>query len=175
MVHVAAPPATDLLTQPVMLVPPSWKVTVPVGAGAAGVIVAVKTIDCPHTDGLVAEVRVVVEAESAWPMMPPDNSESAPAMSPAPIWRTTLAPRCRDAPTDLTRLPLKAVGSGVTLPSIALRLPQTTCSAVDLAWMRNAGTRAKQRVNSRNPPPEFRVEAARSGGICEVPLDLGSI
>ncbi len=79
-----------------MLVPASWKVTVPVGAGAAGVIVAVKTTDCPQTEGLVGEVRVVVETESAWPMMPPDNSESAPAMSPAPTWRTTLVPRWRD-------------------------------------------------------------------------------
>ena len=108
-------------------------------------------------------------------MMPPDSSESAPAVSAAPTWRTTLVPRWRDAPIDLIRLPLKAVDSGVTLPFIALRLSQTTCSAVDLARMRNAATRAKQRINSRNPPPGFRVEAARSGGKCEVPLDLGSI
>jgi hypothetical protein len=41
--------------------------------------------------------------------------------------------------------------------------------------MRNAETRAKQRVNSRKPPSGFRVEAARSGGICETPLDVGFI
>jgi hypothetical protein len=76
-----------------MLVPPSWKVTVPVGAGATGVIVAVKRTDCPQTDGLVPEVSVVVEAERAWPMMPPENSESAPAVRAAPTWRTTLVPR----------------------------------------------------------------------------------
>jgi hypothetical protein len=108
-------------------------------------------------------------------MTPPDNSERVPAVSAAPTWRTTLVPRWRDASTDLTRLPLKAVDSGVTLPFIAVRLSQTTCSAVDLAWMRNAEARAKQWINSRNPPPGFRVEAARSGGKCEVPLDLGSI
>ena len=91
--QVATRAATGLLTQPAMLVPPSWKVTVPVGAGATGVIVAVKTTDCPQTEGLVPEVRVVVEAESAWPMMPPENSESAPAVRAAPTWRTTLVPR----------------------------------------------------------------------------------
>ena len=76
-----------------MLVPPSWYVTVPVGAGATGVIVAVKMTACPQTEGLLPEVRVVVEVESAWPMIPPENSESAPAVRAAPTWRTSLVPR----------------------------------------------------------------------------------
>jgi hypothetical protein len=76
-----------------MLAPASWKVTVPVGAGATGVIVAVKTTGCPQTAGLVAEVSVVVEADSACPMMPPENSDSDPAMTAAPTWRTTRVPR----------------------------------------------------------------------------------
>ena len=84
-------------------------------------------------------------------------------------------PQWRDAPTDLTRLPRNAVNLGSTLPFMALRPVQTTCSAVDLSWMGNVETCAKQRVNSRKPPPGFRVEAARSGGICETPLDVGSI
>src|ERR1022692_1816662 len=93
VVQVATRAAAGRLTQPAMLVPPSLKVTVPVGAGATGVIVAVKMTDCPQTEGFVGEVRVVVEADSAWPMMPPENSESAPAVRAAPTWRTTLVPR----------------------------------------------------------------------------------
>jgi hypothetical protein len=58
---------------------------------------------------------------------------------------------------------------------MALRPVQSTCSAVDVSWMRNVETCAKQRINSRKPPPGFGVEAARSGGICESPFDLGSI
>ena len=93
VVQVAARAATGLLTQPAMLVPPFWKVTVPVGAGATGVIVAVKTTGGPQTDGFVGDVTVVVETERAWPMMPPENSERAPAVRAAPIWRTPLVPR----------------------------------------------------------------------------------
>jgi hypothetical protein len=172
VVHVATRVATGLLTQPGMLTPPSWKVTVPVGAGATGVIVAVKTTGCPQTEGLVADVRVVVEADSAWPMIPPETSDSAPAVRAAPTWRTTRMPRWRDALTDLTRRPRNAVNPGSALPFMALRLVQTTCSAVDLSWMRKDKTGAKQRVNSGEPPPGFRVKAARTGVICESPLDL---
>jgi hypothetical protein len=49
---------------------------------------------------------------------------------------------------------------------------QPTRSAVDSWWMRNAETRAEQWVNSRNPPPGFGVEAARSGVVCEFPLNV---
>ena len=46
-VQVATRAATVRLTQPAMLAPPSWKVTVPVGAGETGAIVAVNVTDWP--------------------------------------------------------------------------------------------------------------------------------
>jgi hypothetical protein len=87
-----------------MLAPASWKVTVPVGAGATGVMVAVKVTDWPQTEGFVADVRVVVDIESAWPTMLPENSDSAPAVNPA-----------------------------ATLPFMTLDPAQSTCGAVDVS------------------------------------------
>jgi hypothetical protein len=46
-----------------MLMPPSWKSTVPVlvpDAGAVAVTVAVKVTLCPESEGLTEEIRVVV-------------------------------------------------------------------------------------------------------------------
>ena len=63
MLRVAAP-LGDRVPVP-RVVAPSWKVTFPVGAGATGVIVAVNVTDWPHTVGLVADVRVVVEIDNA--------------------------------------------------------------------------------------------------------------
>lgn len=43
-----------------MGIPPSWKVTVPVGVPLAVVTVAVKVTGCPESDGFNEEVREVV-------------------------------------------------------------------------------------------------------------------
>ena len=123
--HVATRATTGLLTHPATLLPPSWNVTVPVGAGATGAIVAVKVTGCPQAEGSVPDVRVVVETESAWPVTLPASSDSAPAVSAAPALRTI--------PPLMTVRPAA----------------QTTCSQVDSSWMRNAAAYAKQQVNSR--------------------------
>lgn len=102
-------------------------------------------------------------------MTPPENSESAPAVMAAPNWRAT-----RDALTDLTRPPRGAVGFGVPLPFMMLLPAQTTWSAVGSSWMRDAETRAKQLVNSREPPG-VTAGAACLGGMFEAPLDIGFI
>src|ERR1700694_5898392 len=65
---VAAPATRAWLTQPAMMTPPSWKVTVPVGVPAPGglaVTVAVKVTVWPTTDGLADELTEVVVA--SWP------------------------------------------------------------------------------------------------------------
>src|SRR5665213_1453895 len=79
VVQVATRAATGLPTQVAMLIPQSLKVTVRVGAGAPGVIVAVKVTDWPQTVGLVPAVRVVVETESAWPVMPVNSASTTAA------------------------------------------------------------------------------------------------
>src|SRR5467141_159345 len=61
----ATPPAIGFPTQPAMLTPPSWKVTVPVGVptpGGLAVTVAVKVTLCPDTEGLADELSPVVVA-----------------------------------------------------------------------------------------------------------------
>jgi hypothetical protein len=63
--HMAAPATMPLLTQPAMLTPASWKVTVPVGVpdpGALAVMVAVNVTLCPTTEGLAEELSAVVVA-----------------------------------------------------------------------------------------------------------------
>jgi hypothetical protein len=65
--QVALPATMAWLTQPAMLTPPSWKVTVPVGVpepGALAVTVAVKVTTCPDPEGLTDELNAVVVA--AW-------------------------------------------------------------------------------------------------------------
>jgi hypothetical protein len=109
-------------------------------------MVAVKVTSCPQTEGLVAEVRVVVEIVSAWPTIPPENSDSAPAVSPAAI-----------------------------LPFTTQRPAQTTRSAVELWLVRCAAAGAKQRVNSRKAASRLRAGAARSGGSCGSLLIVASI
>src|SRR4030088_574961 len=69
--HVAVPATMAWLTQPPMLTPPSWKVTVPVGVpepGGLAVTVAVKVTLCPETDGLTEELSAVVVGSwfTAW-------------------------------------------------------------------------------------------------------------
>src|SRR6267143_142198 len=63
LLHVATPPNMARLTQPAMLTPPSWKVTVPVGvpeAGGLAVTVAVYVTLSPDTEGLLEELSAVV-------------------------------------------------------------------------------------------------------------------
>src|SRR5437763_14566523 len=59
----AWPVLRERLLQLVMAVPPSMKVTFPVGVPAPGLLavtVAVKVTDCPDTDGLAEELTAVV-------------------------------------------------------------------------------------------------------------------
>ena len=68
--QVATPATSGLPTQPAMLTPPSWKVTVPVGVPAPGglaVTVAVKVTLWPETEGLTEELSAVVVA--SWLMV----------------------------------------------------------------------------------------------------------
>jgi hypothetical protein len=61
--HVAWPPLSAFAPQPVIVVPPSLKFTVPVGVpdpGATALTVAVKVIDWPVTEGFADEATVVV-------------------------------------------------------------------------------------------------------------------
>src|SRR6202023_287219 len=63
--QLAMPATRAWLTQPAMLTPPSWKVTVPVGVPAPGglaVTVAVKVPLWPATEGLAEELSAVVVA-----------------------------------------------------------------------------------------------------------------
>src|ERR1700716_1445604 len=63
--HVAVPATMTWLTQPPMLTPASWKVTVPVGTpepGAFAETVAVNVTPWPETDGLADELSTVVVA-----------------------------------------------------------------------------------------------------------------
>ena len=65
ILQIAVPPTRAWLTQPAMLTPPSWKVTVPVGVpepGGLAVTVAVKVTICPATEGLAEELSAVVVA-----------------------------------------------------------------------------------------------------------------
>src|SRR3981081_2592011 len=51
LVHVATAATTARLTQPAMLTPPSWKVTVPVGVPAAGAVAVTRAVEgAPHPD-----------------------------------------------------------------------------------------------------------------------------
>jgi hypothetical protein len=62
-VQVAVPATMAWLTQPAMLTPPSWKVTVPVGVpepGGLAVTVAVKVTACPDEEGLTDELSAVL-------------------------------------------------------------------------------------------------------------------
>src|SRR5438876_9579523 len=61
--QLARPLLRVRLLQLVMAVPPSLKVTFPVGVpepGLLAVTVAVKVTDCPNTDGLAEELTAVV-------------------------------------------------------------------------------------------------------------------
>src|SRR5947208_2135752 len=61
--QLARPWLRERLLQLVMAVPPSWKVTFPVGVPAPGLLavtVAVKVTDCPDSDGLAEELTSVV-------------------------------------------------------------------------------------------------------------------
>src|ERR1700680_260341 len=105
-------------------------------------------------------------------MTPPERSDMAPAANAAPNWRNSLVPWCLGALKALTLRPL-----GSTFP-LTDRCPgQTTRSAVDFLWMRSAvlPACAQNQVNSRRSLPEALPEAARSGGMCEAPLEVVSI
>jgi hypothetical protein len=57
---VAWPPLKVLVASGV---PPSWKITLPVGVfppGATALTVAVRVTDCPNTDGLAEEATVLL-------------------------------------------------------------------------------------------------------------------
>src|SRR5438552_16709670 len=61
--QLARPWLRERLLQLVIAVPPSWKVTLPAGVPAPGLLavtVAVKVTGCPDTDGLVEELTHVV-------------------------------------------------------------------------------------------------------------------
>src|SRR5438034_2359998 len=61
--QLARPWLRERLLQFVMAVPPSWKVTLPAGVPAPGLLavtVAVKVTDCLNTDGLTEELTDVV-------------------------------------------------------------------------------------------------------------------
>src|SRR5438128_1175312 len=68
--QVATPTASGLATQPAMVTPASWKVTVPVGMGPSPVTVAVKVIDWPNTEGFTEDVTVVVDPAAATSTIP---------------------------------------------------------------------------------------------------------
>jgi hypothetical protein len=59
VVQVATPEARDWEPQPVMVVPPLWKLTVPVGVTPGPETVAVRVVEAPTVVGLGDEVRAV--------------------------------------------------------------------------------------------------------------------
>ena len=93
VVHTAVrEPVTVTAAQPVMVVPFEVNATVPVAAGDAGPIVAVKVTASPTVEGFLLEVRVVVEGAllTVTEVVPKETASLAP--SPLKQATTLLVP-----------------------------------------------------------------------------------
>jgi hypothetical protein len=78
VVQVAVPPLSAWAPQVPIVVPPSLKLTVPVGL--LPLTVAVKVTDCPNVEGLTEEPRLVA-VTTCWVIDPPGCTTTVPPAS----------------------------------------------------------------------------------------------